>query len=909
MNHKFDGSPDGTDTSRPHVVMIVPNSVEADARVRKSADSAASAGLQVTVLGTTSNREEVSLELGDWECRLLPLRRYVDLPSDLMGRRIPERLIAKNIHEQLRNELSWIGYRRRETESSMGWHRDRHAPTAASLRRELAEIRRFRKQLTRQIERPTGRLGVASPIARRIRSWRTLARIGDTTRQLQERLDGIEAEERALVDALALDEEAFARSRASLIDDLQIVESGDVHPKSRVQPNWREGLPTLLEFERVFGPALDAMDIDLLHVHDFPLLGIGARAAGRSIRRKKRFQLLYDAHEYVAGLVYATPEVGDAWLDLEDEYIHCADAVVTVSEPIADAIHARYGVARPDVVLNAPVATAADVPAPSIRSLAGFSPDDTVIVYSGGLAAERNVDVVVGGLSLLPDSVKLAIVANNGAAVDRLVEALEPEVAARISAVPFVEPHLLPSYLSEADLAVHPMDPNSENHQLALPNKLFDYLHARLPMVVSDCRTMRAFVESHGLGVGFDGVDSGAFADAVRAILGRFDEYQQRCDGAAGLRRDHTWERQSEVLLGAYGRLLDAEFEPVAALPAPAIEKKLAFYPVNAAAAATRWAERLEHSGRPTEVFERERHKKRPKGGRLFSAAEATSTQFRLSASATLLKCSHVVIESGQSLFGAMPERRSIDDLPFLDAAGLKVALLFHGSDVRLPSRHAKLVESSPFAEKSSTTWALEAIAAKVLSDLETPALERLPKFVSTVDLLDYVPDATWLPVTVDTGRGAAERSERTVPIVVHAPTSPLMKGSDEIDDACTRLDRAGVIRYERVEDLVHDELLEAFAGADIVIDGIVLGAYGTVSVEAMAAGAAVIANLERIDGRMPEQPPIVHADPGSIEEVVTELAADGERRERLGREGRDFAQRWHDGRVAVDVLNRFLAR
>ena len=118
--------------------------------------------------------------------------------------------------------------------------------------------------------------------------------------------------------------------------------------------------------------------------------------------------------------------------------------------------------------------------------------------------------------------------------------------------------------------------------------------------------------------------------------------------------------------------------------------------------------------------------------------------------------------------------------------AGVNVGLLFHGSDIRLPSRHAKRERWSPFTPGDDLTERLESQARR---HAELVASLGLPVFVSTVDLLDDVPDAQWLPVAIDpTPWQQAARplfaGER--PVVVHVPSNAQLKGTDRIDEVLT---------------------------------------------------------------------------------------------------------------------------
>ena len=189
----------------------------------------------------------------------------------------------------------------------------------------------------------------------------------------------------------------------------------------------------------------------------------------------------------------------------------------------------------------------------------------TLAVYSGALSAARGVDTAVEALGLVPD-LHLAVVAvpYPHPMAKRLTEiAARVGAADRIHLVPPVPSHEVPSYLSEADIAVSPILGDSVSYDEALPNKLFEFLHAGLPMVVSDCRAMAQFVTDHGLGTVFRGGDADDLARALREILA-----DPPHPDTTALRREYSWQGQEPHLIAVYDdlvsglRLSDAPITP-----------------------------------------------------------------------------------------------------------------------------------------------------------------------------------------------------------------------------------------------------------------------------------------------------------------------------------------------------------
>jgi glycosyltransferase involved in cell wall biosynthesis len=114
-------------------------------------------------------------------------------------------------------------------------------------------------------------------------------------------------------------------------------------------------------------------------------------------------------------------------------------------------------------------------------------------------------------------------------------------------------------FLRSADLGLLPFL-HFPSHEMALANKMFEYVNAGLPVVVSDCRTQAEFVRSHRIGQVFPAGDAAGLADAVRRVLGDRETYATAVDDPE-LRERYSWRRQEEVLRSVYAEVLDRPLE------------------------------------------------------------------------------------------------------------------------------------------------------------------------------------------------------------------------------------------------------------------------------------------------------------------------------------------------------------
>ena len=110
------------------------------------------------------------------------------------------------------------------------------------------------------------------------------------------------------------------------------------------------------------------------------------------------------------------------------------------------------------------------------------------------------------------------------------------------------------SYTHQADIGVSLLEDSCENHRLALPNKLFEYLAADLPVVVSDLPEMRRLVTERGVGWVTDSGDPADIARVLKEALGARDDpdlHQRVREAAAEL----NWPHERSRLTGLYAKL------------------------------------------------------------------------------------------------------------------------------------------------------------------------------------------------------------------------------------------------------------------------------------------------------------------------------------------------------------------
>jgi glycosyltransferase involved in cell wall biosynthesis len=323
--------------------------------------------------------------------------------------------------------------------------------------------------------------------------------------------------------------------------------------RSCLPPSWmRRRLPFHLyrvAFLAWFVWGIARLRPDVVHAHDAAMLlpGIvGTRLTGA--------MLVYDSHELATSVPYR--ERAWAWFVAGIERLvvpRCA-AVITVSEGIAERLRRRYRLPRtPTVVRNV---TALQVSGSGgLRASLGIDAHTPLVLHQGAPAPDRGCEVLVAAVAQVPEA-QLAFL---GDPEPGYAAVLRREIGAhdlqdRVTLLPSVALEQLLAHTAEADVGVTLLQDTCENHRLALPNKLFEYIAAGVPVVASDLPEIRRLIERHRVGWYVAPDDPTALAGALRGAL------EQRADPAlrerlADAAAELSWPREQLRLTELYARL------------------------------------------------------------------------------------------------------------------------------------------------------------------------------------------------------------------------------------------------------------------------------------------------------------------------------------------------------------------
>lgn len=265
------------------------------------------------------------------------------------------------------------------------------------------------------------------------------------------------------------------------------------------------------------------------------------------IRRKS---LVYDTHELFTEVPELTsrPLVQNFWKRIENFIFPKLKHVFTVNDSIANIYQKRYTVE---------VAVLRNLPSKSVAvekadlSEFGLNNNKKMIILQGaGINVDRGAEELVEAMKYVDDL--LLVIAGNGDVIIKLKNYVRSEqLDDRIVFLPRM-PHEKLMRLTAAACCGITLDKDTNlNYRYSLPNKLFDYIKAGIPVISSDLPEIRKVFEEYKVGIIVESHDPVEIAKAIKHMV--FDIPAQNWKEALQRASDALcWENEQAKLLSVY---------------------------------------------------------------------------------------------------------------------------------------------------------------------------------------------------------------------------------------------------------------------------------------------------------------------------------------------------------------------
>ncbi len=269
------------------------------------------------------------------------------------------------------------------------------------------------------------------------------------------------------------------------------------------------------------------------------------------VSRIRKWPLVYDSHEYFTGVPALShrPGVRNFWKQIEKLTVPYIPVRITVNRSIAELYRQEYGVAF-HVIRNMPPLWKPGKK--QNRTGLGLPVDAPILVMQGtGINRDRGAEELVRSMAYLPDVYLLII---GGGEVLRLLKKMcaERGIGGRVlftGKMPYVR---MMQYTSVADLGLSLDKDTGLNQRYSLPNKLFDYIQAGIPVLASPLPEVRNIVETYGIGELLRSYDPGRMADQIRSMLHNREKREQWKKSLLKAARALCWEKERNELIRVF---------------------------------------------------------------------------------------------------------------------------------------------------------------------------------------------------------------------------------------------------------------------------------------------------------------------------------------------------------------------
>lgn len=271
-------------------------------------------------------------------------------------------------------------------------------------------------------------------------------------------------------------------------------------------------------------------------------------AAAYLASRVKGVRLIYDTHEYFTGTpeLINRPVVQKIWKTIEKLIFPKLATIITVNDSIAELYHKEYN-KLPLVVRNIPLSYTPDQI--KNRLELGLPEDKKIILIQGtGINKDRGAEEACLMMEYLEDVVLLII--GSGDVIPDLKKIIrEKKLEDKIILKKKMSFNELRQYTLNADLGLAVDKNTNSNYFLALPNKLFDFIHAGIPVLSSRLKEISLVIDQYNIGYYIENHKPKHMADVIQNIFADTKTYQIKKQNTHLAKSVLCWETEEKTLL------------------------------------------------------------------------------------------------------------------------------------------------------------------------------------------------------------------------------------------------------------------------------------------------------------------------------------------------------------------------
>jgi glycosyltransferase involved in cell wall biosynthesis len=276
------------------------------------------------------------------------------------------------------------------------------------------------------------------------------------------------------------------------------------------------------DYKESLAEELSRQQYDVIIANDIPTLPLAL-----GVKDHSGGKVYFDAHEYHPKewenrlkwrLLY------QSWVKyMCKKYIPMADLFSTVSEGIAEA-YKKFTGKKPVVITNAS----------EYEEFHPGEPSEPIKLIHHGLATpHRCIELMIDVMKYLDGNFILYLMLTYLPEDKRYFEKLKSMASDRVRFLEPVPLNKICETINKFDIGIFLLKGDNFNYLNALPNKLFEFIQARLAVAVSPNPEMARIVEQYSLGAVAKDYTPASMAEAIKKVAGQLKLFKQNADAAA----------------------------------------------------------------------------------------------------------------------------------------------------------------------------------------------------------------------------------------------------------------------------------------------------------------------------------------------------------------------------------------
>lgn len=266
------------------------------------------------------------------------------------------------------------------------------------------------------------------------------------------------------------------------------------------------------------------------------------------IHKIKRIPIIFDSHEYFTETpeLINRPTVKKVWKNIERFILPRMSEMITINASIAQMFENEYGI-NVSVVRNIPM---------KIKETKKFTKKELglpengklILIQGSGLNVDRGLEELVDAMNYIDNAI--LIIVGNGDVIPIIKQNVANTfLEDKVNFIPKQSFERLHQYTLHADLGLSFDKDTNLNYRYSLPNKIFDYIHAGVPILCSPLVEVKNIVEKYEVGECIDNHDPKHIAECINSMLENEAELKRYKANTKVASSELNWENEKLNLI------------------------------------------------------------------------------------------------------------------------------------------------------------------------------------------------------------------------------------------------------------------------------------------------------------------------------------------------------------------------